>query len=732
MRLHNTIILVILLSASILSQNDKTFLPARYLNPFIGTTNDGNTYPGAVVPWGMVSVSPHNTYSKPSGYVFGEKYFYGFGHVHLSGVGCNELGCVLITAVSSDTVSDPENYKTVYSDEKASAGYYSLYLNSFKIKAEATSSTRCGLIKFTPAQDGVLNILLDAGRNLRYTGGGSINIISDTEIEGYVISGGFCGDVNTEKVYFYTRFDKPFTSAVIRKNGTAAEKNYAETIDTSLTCNIVFNLNKGDSLLVKTGISYVSISNAKDNYQHEAAGLSFSQVKDNAEKEWNNNLSKVYVDGGTNDDYVKFYTALYHMLIHPNIISDVNGEYPLMGGKGIGRYENRNRFSVFSLWDTYRTLHPFLTLVFPEKQSEIIKTMLDMYSESGYLPKWELAGNETYVMVGDPAAAVIADSYVKGITDFDINTACDAVLAPSQLKEGVPAPRVRAGYNELLQYGYIPFEQERDKKWWVWGPVSTSLEYNLADWCISQMFKKAGKDKLSEIYYNRSLLYKNLFDKNTLFIRPKLKSGRWMEPFDPLATEGAGDWGNSGGPGYVEGNAWNYTWFVPHDIPGLINLFGGEKPFTDKLLECFNNHQFTITNEPDIAYPYLFNYVKGEDYRTRELVKKIINENYNTGPSGLPGNDDCGTTSGWLVFSMLGFYPDCPASEYYQAGIPSFNRAVIYLNQQYYPGKNFTIEKSGSSDTKNCTVLVNDKPINNHRIYHQEIISGGRIKFILK
>jgi predicted alpha-1,2-mannosidase len=731
MRLNCLIIVVLLLYSFALSQSNNSFSPASYVNPFIGTDNDGNTYPGAVAPWGMVSVSPHNTYNKPSGYVFGEKYFYGFGHVHLSGVGCNELGCVLITAVNSDTVYSPEDYKTIYSDEKASPGYYSVYLNNIGIRAEATAAARCGLLRFVPDTTGILNILIDAGKNLRYTGGGRINILSDTELEGYVISGGFCGDTNSEKIFFYTRFDRPFLSADIRKNGIKAGNKMVETVDTSLICNIAFNIRKGESILVKTGISYVSSVNAKNNLLSEVGELSFKQVRSNTEKTWNVNLSRVYVEGGSNKDYVKFYSALYHMLIHPNIISDVNGEYPLMGGKGVGKYENRNRYSVFSLWDTYRTLHPFLTLVFPERQSEIIKTMLDMYSESGYLPKWELAGNETYVMVGDPAAAVIADSYVKGVTDFDFNFASDAVLAPSMLKAGEPAPRIRAGYNELLQYGYIPFEQERDKKWWVWGPVSTTLEYNLADWCISQMFKKAGRKELSDVFYNRSLMYKNLFDSKSLFIRPKLKSGAWMEPFDPLLTEGAGDWGGSGGPGYVEGNAWNYTWFVPHDIPGLIRLFGGEKLFFDKLLECFNNKQFTITNEPDIAYPYLFNYVKGEEYRTREFVEKIINGNYNTGPAGLPGNDDCGTTSGWLVFSMLGFYPDCPASEYYQAGVPSFTKSIISLNKKYYPGNSITIEKSGTSG-KNCTVLINGKKYSDFKIYHKDIISGGVINFIIK
>jgi len=399
----------------------------------------------------------------------------------------------------------------------------------------------------------------------------------------------------------------------------------------------------------------------------------------------------------------------------------------LMGRNGIGKYTDRKRYSVFSLWDTYRTLHPFYNIVYPEIQSEIIKTMVDMYKESGYLPKWELTGIETYMMVGDPTSIVIADSYIKGIRDFEVETAFEAMLKPAMLKQNEKAPPIRAGYHELLQYGYIPFEQDWSTDWWVWGPVSTTLEYCLSDYAISKMARILDKSEVAEEFYNRSLLYKNLFDPITKLIRPKLKNGNWIEPFDQFAIDGSGDWAWSGGPGYVEGNAWNYTWFVPHDVAGLIKLFGGENEFSNKLYESFTNKQFTINNEPDIAYPYLFRYVKGDEHRTQELVHKIMNENFGTDHNGLPGNDDCGTISAWFIFSAMGFYPDCPATDYYTIGYPLFDKITIKLNTDYYKSDSIAIEKQ--SKVNNTQIYFNGSEIENYRLYHNLIVEGGTLLF---
>jgi len=703
----------------------------NYVNPFIGTSNGGNTFPGAVVPWGMVSVSPHNSLNAVSGYIYGEKDLYGFGMVHLSGVGCPELGSVLITMTNKDSAFTPEDYKCNYSFEEASPGYYSVYLEDQKMKVEVTSSERAGILKFTSFSDSKKTMVVDVGRSLGIIGGGKIKIVSDYEIEGYNISGGFCGELNREEIYFYSKFNKKSTAHKLWVTDQIIDSIEAKIIDSPIGALLNFDFNENEELLVKVGISYVSIENAKLNLETEIPNWDFDQVRKDAQIKWEEQLGKIIVEDTNTKNLIKFYTAIYHALLHPNIISDVNGQYPLMGRTAIGRYADRRRYSVFSLWDTYRTLHPFLTLVYPDIQSEIIKTMIDMYKESGYLPKWELAGNETYMMVGDAASLVIADSYMKGITDFSVNEVFEGMLKPAILKEYEKAPPIRAGYHELLQYGYIPFEQNWNDDWWVWGPVSTTLEYCLSDFAISQMAKKLRKEDVSIEFHRRSMLYKNLFDSTTNFMRPKLKNGKWLEPFDALATEGSGDWVGSGGPGYVEGNAWNYTWFVPHDIQGLIELFENKDSFTNKHYDSFTNGQFTINNEPDIAYPYLFNYIPGSEGKTRALVEKIMAKDFGIDHSGLPGNDDCGTISAWFIFSALGFYPDCPAKEFYQLSYPLFTKVTILLNQDYYGGKEFIITKDKNSNTlpKNVKIYINGHMIEDFKIGHNLIVNGGLLSF---
>jgi len=720
-------LIILLIQFPILSQTSDNKILTSYVNPFVGTSNLGNTFPGAVVPWGMVSISPHNSLNAVTGYLYGEKKFYGFGMVHLSGVGCPELGSILITMTDNNSAVTPEDYKSSYSNEVAAPGFYSVMLDDQNVSVEVTAKERSGILKFKSLTKSEKSIVIDVGRSLGIVGGGKIKIVSDSEIEGYNISGGFCGEANREEVYFAAKFSKNFDQHKIWVNDRIADLTEAQVVDSSIGSLLNFNLNENEELILRVGISYINVENARLNLEMEIPDWDFDRVKDEAQNKWQKQLSRIIVEDGNTENLIKFYTAIYHTLIHPNIISDVNGEYPLMGRNGIGKYTDRKRFSVFSLWDTYRTLHPFYNIVYPEIQSEIIKTMVDMYKESGYLPKWELTGIETFMMVGDPASIVIADSYIKGIRDFDVNTAFEAMLKPAILKRNENAPPIRAGYHELLQYGYIPFEQDWSTDWWVWGPVSTSLEYCLSDFAISQMAKKLGKSEIADEFYNRSLLYKNLFDPVTKLIRPKLKNGNWMEPFDQFAIDGSGDWAWSGGPGYVEGNAWNYTWFVPHDVKGLIKLFGGEKEFSNKLYESFTNKQFTINNEPDIAYPYLFRYLKGAETRTEELVHKIMNENFGTDHNGLPGNDDCGTISAWFIFSAMGFYPDCPATDYYNIGYPLFDKMTIKLNTDYYRGDSITIEKL--SKFNKTQIYFNGSEIKNYKLYHNFFTEGGKLLF---
>jgi predicted alpha-1,2-mannosidase len=718
-------ILFFYIAVNVFSQSKKEL--TNYVNPFIGTSNGGNTFPGAVVPWGMVSVSPHNSPGAPSGYIYGEEYFYGFGHTHLSGTGCSELGNIIIIITKTST-TDPESYKTTYSNETASPGYYSLYLDEYKIKAEVSASERSGIIKFIAEKEIEINLLIDAGRNLSLVGGGEIEILSNREITGYNIGGGFCGEENRKNVYFYSLINYEAEKMTIYQDDTIIDETKYSVKDIPLVCSARIKIQPDNPLIIKTGISYTNKENAKENLLKEIIHWDFDEVVNYAKDKWNQILSKIIVKHSDKTNKMKFYSALYHMLIHPNIISDFNGDYPTMNEHKVKNYSDRNRYSVYSLWDTYRTLHPFLTLAYPKQQSDMIRTMIDMYDEQGCLPKWELIGNETYMMVGDPAVPVIVDSYVKGIRDFDINKAYEAILKPVNLDKNEKAPPVRAAYHYILEYGYIPFDQNMEDEWWAWGPVSTTLEYNYADWTISQLAGLLNDTETKNKFYQRSLSYKKLFDPETKFLRPKLINGRWKEPFDQLATEGSGDWVGSGGPGYVEGNAWNYTWFVPHDVLGLIELFGGEKEFSEKLLESFNNGQFTINNEPDIFYPYLFNYTENYSHHTSELVDQIMNSAFGIDENGLPGNDDCGTISGWFVFSALGFYPVCPGADEYVLNQPLFDEIEIQLDQNYYSGNELVIKKKFGNARE---VIFNGSRMNSNFIKHSEIIKGGELIFII-
>ncbi len=694
----------------------------RMVDPFIGTANGGNTFPGAVRPWGMVSVSPHNAIGAPSGYLHGATPFSGFGSVHLSGTGCADLGSVIVTATDGRSTHPTCSL----ANEAASPGYYRADLVEPGILAEATAGTRSGLIRFTPKRASGFAVVIDAGQSLALTGGGAVRMVSPAEIEGYNISGGFCGEANRQTVYFVARCSRVPANGSIWVGDSTRAGSSASADGERVGCRLEFRASAGEPLVVKVGISYTSIDNARRNLDEEVPGWDFEGVRSSAEHEWEAALSRIRVEGGATADSIRFYTALYHALIHPGIISDRSGDYPLMGRTGIGRTAG-DRYSVFSLWDTYRTLHPLLTLVYPERQSAIIRTMVGMYKESGWLPKWELAANETYMMVGDAAGPVIADSYVKGIRDFDVNAALEAMLKPGRTTNDSSAPPIRAGYHEYLRYHYIPFDQDTTKEWWVWGPASTTLEYCVADWAIARMASAMGKSAEAQIYASRSAFYKNLFDTASDFIRPRRRNGSWLVPFDPVQTEGSGNWSGSGGPGYVEGNAWQYTWFVPQDIPGLISLFGGPAPFATKLGECFTKKHFTINNEPDIEYPYLFRYARGYEGRTPGLLQEILRRDFGTGPAGLPGNDDAGTISAWFVFTALGLYPECPGSEQYILGVPLFRRARIALDPRYYPGKEFVIE---ARDGDHESFLVNGSVLQGYRVDHSTVVHGGTLRVV--
>jgi len=700
--------------------------PAECVDPFIGTVGGGNTFPGAVRAWGLVSVSPHNAPGSPSGYIRGEKRCTGFGHIHLSGTGCGDFGSVILSFSRRTDVFAAPSQSCLLDSEAAHPGFYSAVLSDLGLTYQASVTRRCGISRIITRRPGPLRVYLDAGTSLAITGGGACRVENAREARGIDIAGGFCGESNREAIAFVCRFNRRSLRSGTWIGGRASGASSVAAADTELGAWFDFDMGGNDTLLVKVGLSLAD--HPDTNLDAEMPGWDFDSVANDASREWNRLLSRISVSGGTREDSVKFYTAFYHALIHPSIVSDVDGDYPGMNGAGV-LHHDYDRYSVFSLWDTYRTLHPFLTLVFPERQSAMIRTMLDMYKESGWLPKWELAGNETHMMVGDGAVCVIADSYVRGIRDFNVAVAVDAIRKHTEFPRNDSARAARPGYDEYLKLGYIPFDQDTTQAWWVWGPVSTTLEYCVADFAASQMMRQCGSASFADQLLKRSGFYANVFDAASLFMRPRLRNGNWLTPFDPLATEGSGNWSGSGGPGFVEGNAWQYTWFVPHAMAGLISRFGSSSVFAAKLDSCFRLNYFTINNEPDMAYPYLFDYVPGAESRTRELVAEICRDRFTTGPGGLPGNDDAGTTSSWYLFSAMGVYPDSPGSLDYQLGWPAFDSVVITLDPAYWPGRRIVIAKEGGirPEAKDLQWICNGKVLDRPTISHAWLVQGGTL-----
>ncbi len=718
--------------------------PADYVNPFIGTSNFGAAFPGPIAPRGMASISPFNVagvkntpmekdsqwLSNP--YVNENTFLTGFSQVNLSGVGCPELGVILLMPTTGNLEIDHLKYGSTYSNEVAKAGYYSVDLKKYKVKGEFTASKRVGVSRFSFPK-GQSNILINLGLGLTNEEGSMIKVVSSTEIEGMRSVGSFCynSPEDAYPVYFVAKFSKPAEKFGVWKkpskyNGVEAQwmsgyngkarimKNTIKTVvGDSIGSYFSYKFDKQETVEVKIGISYISIENARENLEKETGDKSFDAVYKDTYKEWNDELSKILVEGGSEDDKTIFYTALYHTLIHPNTLNDVNGEYPQIKRTKIGKTDG-TRYTVFSLWDTYRNMHPLTSLVYPKQQSDMIKSMLKMYDENGWLPKWELNSTETFTMVGDPASIVIVDACLKGIQDFDVYKAYYAMLKGADQIENNP---LRPGLKEYIEKGYLSTNYP--------GPVSTTLEYNTSDYAISLLAKALGEKEDYKRFAKRSLSYQKLFDKNLKLLRPRIANGNWYEPFDPEAGSNF-----EANVGFIEGNAWQYAFMVPHDIKGLMKLMGGDKPFSDQLQKVFDDKKFDMANEPDIAYPYLFNYVKGEEWRSQELVKKLVQEYFQNKPKGLPGNDDTGTMSAWLVYSMMGFYPISPGDPIYTITTPMFDKVTIKLDSRYYKKENIVIEKEINTDGKIKTIELNGKPLNSYFISHDDFVNGGTLKVI--
>ncbi len=724
-----------------------------YVNPFIGTTNFGTCNPGAVCPNGLMSVVPFNVmgsdlnvydkdarwFSTP--YEYKNSFFTGFSHVNLSGVGCPDLGSLLLMPTAGALEVDFKKYGSTYTNEQASPGYYSNFLEKYGIKTEVSATERSGIARFTFAK-GQGNILLNLGEGLTNETGAMVRKVSDTEVEGVKLLGTFCYNPQAVfPIYFVVRVNKaPKTFGYWKKQrpmqGVEAEwdiyagkykfyTNYSREISgDDVGVYFSYDVENNEQIEVQVGVSFVSIANARENLNAEQPTFDFEKTHRQARERWQRDLNVVQVEGGTDDQKTVFYTALYHALIHPNMLQDVNGEYPEMEGDEVLTTQNR-RYTVFSLWDTYRNVHQLLTLLYPDRQLDMVRTMLAMYKEHGWLPKWELFGRETLTMEGDPSIPVIVDTWMKGLRDFDIDLAYEAMRkgATTRGKDNLMRPDI----DPYIEKGYIPLgffaaDASGDNS------VSHALEYYIADWALSQMAEKLGKKDDAKLFLKRSMGYKNYYCKKFGTLRPITADGKFLEPFNPL--QGANF---EAVAGFHEGNAWNYTFFVPHDVKGLAKLMGGQKKFVNKLQMVFDKGYYDPSNEPDIAYPYLFSYFKGEEWRTQKEVTRLLAEHFRNAPDGIPGNDDTGTMSAWAVFSMMGFYPDCPGKPSYMLTTPTFDKITLTLDKNFYPEGELVIEKTADLPYIKC-VKVGDKgkALNSFSISHDELTSCGKLLYVTR
>lgn len=721
--------------------------PADYVNPFVGTTNYGTTNPGAVVPQGMMSATPFNVmgsaenkYDKDkqwwsTPYEVNNKYLTGFSHVNLSGVGCPDLGSLLLMPTSGELNVKYTQYGSEYTDEVAVPGYYSNMLTKYGIKCEMTATPRTSRARFT-FHRGQGNLLMNLGEGLTNETGATVRFVNDREIEGSKLLGTFCYNPQAVfPIYFVMRIDKaPATRGYWKlqrpMQGVEAEwdvysgkyKLYTsyskEMSGDDIGAWFTFDTTEGEAIEVSIGVSFVSIENARLNLETEQpAGTTFDQIRAQARKKWNEDLGRILVEGGTEEQKGVFYTALYHTMIHPNILQDVNGQYPQMEGDKI-LTTDRNRYTVYSLWDTYRNLHQLMTLVYPERQMDMVRTMLDMYREHGWFPKWELYGRETLTMEGDPSIPVIVDTWMKGLRDFDINLAYEGMYksATTPGKDNLMRPDI----DDYIAKGYCPLMEQYDNS------VSHALEYYIADYSLYTLAKALGKTEDAKLFYDRSMGYKHYYCKEFGTLRPILPDGTFYSPFDPL--QGANF---EPSPGFHEGNSWNYTFYVPHDVKGLAKLMGGQKRFVNKLQMVFDKGYYDPANEPDIAYPYLFSYFKGEEWRTQKLVKELLAKHYTTKPDGLPGNEDTGTMSSWAIFSMMGFYPDCPGVPEYTLTTPTFDKITIKLDPAYWGTDKLVIRKEGG-DGYIDQIRLGGKKYSKYRLTHEDLIHAGEITFVCK
>ncbi len=706
-------------------QKEAPKMPIDYVNPFVGTGGHGHTFPGATAPFGGVQLSPDtrkDSWDGCSGYHYSDSTILGFSHMHLSGTGVGDYGDIRMMPTVGDIQLYPgsaENPDSGYASrfrhetEKASPGYYSVKLDDYDIEVELTASTHAGMHRYHFPKTDKARVVLDLTESVvtETILDAELRILGDHEVMGYHRTKAWAKD---QIVYFYAYFSRPFQATGLSVDGEYLQ-NKMEAKANDLKSVFTFTMMDGGPLLIKVGISAVDYHSAQENCLQEIEGWNFEAVHDNTRDEWSKQLGKIQVTDDNEEAKSVFYTALYHTMIAPNTYSDVLGSYRNHAGK-IVQDRSFTMYTVFSLWDTFRTLHPLFTLIEPKRTNDMVNSMLDMYKNDGLLPVWELAGNETNCMIGYHSVPVIADAWLKGIRGFD------AHLALTAMKQSATSGLF--GLNEYMTKGYIPADKEGES-------VSKTLEYAYDDWCIAQMAKGLGDSATYKEFISRAQYYKNLFDKKTGFFRGK-SNGGFVEPFDPTQVNFM----------LTEANTWQYNFFVPQDINTHIQLLGGDEGYEKKLDELFTTTeklsgrqqsditgligQYAHGNEPSHNMAYLYNYV-GKPWKTQKLVNQISTELYSNQPDGLSGNEDCGQMSAWYVMSALGFYPVTPGSMQYVLGAPRFKNAQINLEN----GKELKVMafRNNDQDIYVQSVTYNGKDYDKSFITYDMIANGGLLVF---
>lgn len=726
----NQILLSSIFTFMLITGTTKAGEHTQYVNPFIGTGAvhgglSGNNYPGATVPFGMIQLSPDTReapdWAQASGYDYNDQTIYGFSHTRLSGTGASDLIDLLLLPTSDGRTSS--NFS--HTAEKAQPGYYQVMLADEGINAELTATTRTGIHRYSypNGKEAQLIIDLDHSANKgswnRRIINSQIRIVNDHAIEGYRIITGWA---KLRKVYFYIEFSSPILSSSLR-DGDRQYENAPVINGSNLHAMLRFGKLNEKPLICKVALSPVSTDNARLNLKQEASHWDFNQYTTDADRLWEKELEKINIQG-TDLQKTIFYTALYHTLIQPNTISDVNGEYMAADYTTRQLSANEIHYTTFSLWDTFRGAHPLYTLLNADRITDFVKSMIRQYEYYGYLPIWQLWGQDNYCMIGNHSIPVIVDAILKGIPGIDIEKAYEAVYNSSVISHP------NSPFEVWEKYGYMPENIQTQS-------VSITLEQAFDDWCVAQLAKKLGKNDDYERFMKRSAFYRNLFNPETGFFQSKNDKGEWIEPFDPYK------YGANGGYPFTEGNAWQYFWYVPQNIPDLITLTGGNKAFTAKLDTFFTvNHQsgelndnasgfvgqYAHGNEPSHHVAYLYT-CAGEPWKTQKYVAHIMNNLYNDTSSGYAGNDDCGEMSAWYIFGALGFYPVNPASGEYIIGTPMLEEATIHLSD----GKTFAIKapRKKGNEIYIRSIKLNGKKHTKNYITHQDILNGGTLEFVM-